>query len=95
MTSLDDNRDVSLYHLIENPAVTGLIRGLAHLEARLAGKLATTVVDEAVVVKDVDELQVVALAHQEIVGVVCGRDLFVAARVVVSAMWIHAPGKRA
>jgi hypothetical protein len=46
-----------------------------HLEARLALEAAPVVVDVAVVVQDVDELQAVALAHQEVIGVVRGSDL--------------------
>ena len=46
-----------------------------YLESWLARKLSPVVVDAAVVVQNVDELQVVALAHHEIVGVVGGGDL--------------------
>ena len=46
-----------------------------HLEAGLAGELAAAVVDGAVVGEDVDEVQAVALARCEIVGVMRRRDL--------------------
>ena len=52
-----------------------------HLEARLPRKLPGGVgVDVSVVVKDVDELEVVALACHEIVGIVGGSDLHRACR---------------
>ncbi len=41
----------------------------------MAGKLAAALVDGAVIGKDVDEVEGVALARSEIVGVVRGRDL--------------------
>lgn len=46
-----------------------------HLEAWLSRECSPVVVDVAVIVQDVDELQGVALAHIEVVGVVCGGDL--------------------
>lgn len=45
------------------------------LEASLASELGALVVDQAVVIEDVDELQVVALTGLEIVGVVGRGDL--------------------
>ena len=45
-----------------------------HLKARPAGELPAVLVDVAVIVQDVDELQVVPLARGEIVGVVGRRD---------------------
>ena len=48
---------------------------LTYCEALLASKLAAKGIDGAVVLQDVDEVQVVALARSKIVGVVGRRDL--------------------
>lgn len=46
-----------------------------HLESWLAAELPPVVVDVAVIIQYVDELQAVALAHVEVIGVMSRRDL--------------------
>ncbi len=48
---------------------------LCHLKAWLPLEWSAVGVDGSVVIQNVDELQVVALAHHEIIGVVRRRDL--------------------
>lgn len=78
------------YHIsVDAVAVSYCTAEQAHLVAWLAGIRAAVAVQRAVVVQDVDELQVVALACGEILRVVRRRDLRAAGAEVSSFLTLH------